>query len=209
VITEQQSFAYDIRDAFFNVISADTFFNGFTAKKNKMLPVQLTQLPYLGVYLVDETMTPDGDDNAGCVRFTHLARIGFSVIVVNNDQIAGEKLSDQAYLKIGTLLFTNSKIFNMIQSNNPEGVLIEGVARGTRRHLYGNAGLNNETPFIEMQYEIYCKFRTEWYPDIVDTLDEIDVTTGIKQSETQADRDQRQQVKVVYSGLQTKGNGHG
>lgn len=209
MITEQQSFAYDIRDAFFNVISADTFFNGFTAKKNKMLPVQLTQLPYLGVYLVDETMTPDGDDNAGCVRFTHLARIGFSVIVVNNDQIAGEKLSDQAYLKIGTLLFTNSKIFNMIQSNNPEGVLIEGVARGTRRHLYGNAGLNNETPFIEMQYEIYCKFRTEWYPDIVDTLDEIDVTTGIKQSETQADRDQRQQVKVVYSGLQTKGNGHG
>ena len=135
MITEQQSFAYDIRDAFFNVISADTFFNGFTAKKNKMLPVQLTQLPYLGVYLVDETMTPDGDDNAGCVRFTHLARIGFSVIVVNNDQIAGEKLSDQAYLKIGTLLFTNSKIFNMIQSNNPEGVLIEGVARGTRRHF--------------------------------------------------------------------------
>ena len=96
MITETQTSAYDIRDAFYNVVTAAPFFAGFTCRKNKMLPVQRNLIPYLGVYLVDEMMTPDGDANAGCIRFTHNVRIGFSMIQVNNDPNAAEQAADQA-----------------------------------------------------------------------------------------------------------------
>jgi hypothetical protein len=69
--------------------------------------------------------------------------------------------------------------------------------------VFGSAGLNNETPFGELQYEVTCFSRSEWYPDITDTLDEIDVTTGIKITDSQQQRDQRQQVtiKMMFDAL--------
>jgi hypothetical protein len=203
VIVETQSAAFDIRNAFFDLVSADPFFAGYTARKTKMLPVQPDLLPYLGVYLVDETMGPDGDANHGCIRFTHTARIGFSVIVANNDQVALEQTIDQAFLKIMTILWTDLKLMNVLHSSIAEGYEIESVIRGTRRFVFGSPALNNETPIGEVQYEVSCNYRSEWYPDITDMLDEIDVTTGIKLSDTQTQRDQRQQVNVVYQGLST------
>jgi hypothetical protein len=201
-ITEQQSFAYDIRDTFFNLISADPLFASFTARKTKAFPVQPGLIPYLGVYLIDETMVPDGDANAGCVRFSHTARIGFSVIVQNNDPEVAEKTSDQAFLKIMALLYTDLYVMNVLQDdvaghNNVENVIIESIVRGTRRHTYGATGTNNETPFLELQYDVSAFFRTEWYPDIVDTLNEIDVKTSLTTEQT-SDPTGIEQVEVVY-----------
>lgn len=198
MITETQSCAFDIRDTFFEAVSGDAYFANYTAKKNRMLQVQPDLLPYLGVYLVEEQMTPDGDANAGCIRFSHTARIGFSVIVVNNDRDVAEAASDKAYLKIQTILYTDPQIMNVLHNANVENVGIESIQRGTRKHVYGNTGQNNETPFIEMQYEVYVFFRSEWYPDITDTLDTIHVTTGIKPGDTQQEMDQRYQVAPVY-----------
>lgn len=178
-ITETQSCAYDVRDTFFDAVSTDAFFAGYTARRNRMLSVQPDSLPYLGVYLVDEAMTPDGDANAGCIRFSHTARIGFSVIVQNNDQDLAAKTADEAFLRIMTVLYTSPSIMNVLHNNNAEHVGIESITAGRRRHIYGAAGLNNETPFLELQYEASAFFRTEWYPDPSDTLDEIDVTTRI------------------------------
>jgi hypothetical protein len=178
-ITETQSDAYDIRDTFFDAVSTDAFFAGWTARRNRMLSVQPDSLPYLGVYLVDEVMTPDGDANAGCIRFSHTARIGFSVIVQNNDQDLAAKTADEAFLRIMTVLYTSPTIMNVLHNDNVENVGIESITAGRRRHIYGAAGLNNETPFLELQYEVSAFFRTEWYPEISDTLDEIDVTTRI------------------------------
>lgn len=176
MITEQQSCAYDIRDTFFNAVVADATFTGFTTRKNRMLPVQPNLIPYLGVYLVDETMLPDGDANAGCIRFSHTARIGFSVIVQNSDQDAAAAAVDNAFLRIMSILFTDQHIMNVLHNTNPENVGIESITRGVRKHVYGATGVNNETPFMELQYDVSCFYRTEWYPDITDTLDEIDVT---------------------------------
>jgi hypothetical protein len=198
MITEAQSFAFDIRDTFFNAVSADAFFTGYTAKKNRMLPVQPDLLPYLGVYVLEETMTPDGDPNAGCIRFAHTVRIGFSVVTANNDRDAAEALSDKAYLKITAILYTDLNIMNVWTEKNVEGVTIEAIARASRRHIYGNAGQDNETPWIELQYETQAFFRSEWYPDITDTLNEIDVTTGVKAGDTSAEMANRQQVAAKY-----------
>lgn len=178
-ITETQSCAYDIRDTFFDAVSTDAFFAGYTTRRNRMLSVQPDSLPYLGVYLVDEVMTPDGDANAGCIRFSHTARVGFSVIVQNNDQDLAAKTVDEAFLRIMNVLYTSPSIMNVLHNDNAENVGIESITAGRRRHVYGAAGLNNETPFLELQYEASAFFRTEWYSDPSDTLDEIDVTTRI------------------------------
>jgi hypothetical protein len=195
-ITEKQSFAVDIRDAMYNVVAANPYFSGYTFRKTKIKPVQADLIPYLGVYIVDEVMVPDGDANAGCIRFNHTCRVGFSVIQANNDPIALEHGIDAAYLQIMSSLWTDIKLMNVLVNNNPEGVGIESVTRGSRRHVFGNAGLNNETPIGELQYEVSCFTRSEWYPDITDMLDEIDVTTAYPPDGR--DTTQVQQITVKY-----------
>jgi hypothetical protein len=198
ISVSQSSYTLNARDAIFNVIVADPYFSDFTLRKMKMNPVQPDLLPYLGVYIVEEQMTPDGDANAGCIRFSHSSRIGLSAILENNDFDELELELDATYQRIMSLLWTDPKLMNVLVNDNPYGVGIESLPRGMRRHTFGSAGLNNETPFGELQYEVSCFYRSEWYPDITDTLDEIDVTTGIKAGDTQAEMDQRQQVSIKY-----------
>jgi hypothetical protein len=186
MITESQSFAVDIRDAMYNVVTADSYFANYTFRKTRMLPVQANLIPYLGVYLVDEVDIPDGDANAGMIRFSETARIGFSIVQANNDQVALELGIDAAYLKLKSLLWTNIKLMNVLHNNNPENVGIESVTRGFRRHIFGSTGTNNETPFAELQYEVSCFSRSEWYPDITDTLNEIDVTVAVNNEDINA-----------------------
>lgn len=203
MITEQQSSGYDIRDAFFNLLDADPYFAAFTRRKTKMLPVQQNLIPYLGVYLAAESMLPDGDANAGCVRFLHNVRIGFSLIIANSVPETAEQLADQAFLHVMATAYTNLYLMNVLQrdaygNNNPENVKVEAIVRGDRKPVMGALSSDNETPFVEMQYEATCSFRSEWYPDITDTLDEISVTTGVKPGDTQTEMNQRQQVAVTY-----------
>src|ERR1700743_1949306 len=98
-ITDTQSFSLVIRDVFYDALRSDPFFASYTCRKNKMLAVQPQLLPYLGVYIIDETMLPDGDANAGHIRFSHTLRIGFSVMIANNDQVVAEQGIDAAWWK--------------------------------------------------------------------------------------------------------------
>jgi hypothetical protein len=186
MITETQTVALDIRNAMYDIVTADPYFAGYTFRKTKMFPVQVALIPYLGVYLVDEITVPDGDANAGCIRFNHTTRIGFSVVQANNDPATLEAGIDAAYLKIMSLLWTDIKLMNVLHNNNPEGAGIEGIVRGSRKHLFGSTGLNNETPFVELQYEVNCFSRSEWYPDITDMLNEIDVTVSLNNADINA-----------------------
>jgi len=194
VITETQSSAIDIRDAMYNIVSASPYFSGWTFRRNKMLPVQTNLLPFMGIYLAEEIMTPDGDPGIGCVRFIHAARIGFSIIQSANDPDTVEHLVDQSFLKVMSLLWTDVKLMNVLHNSNPEGVGIEGVVRGSRRHVPGAPTSTNETPWFECQYEVNCVSRSEWYPDIPDDLNEIDVTVALNN----ADPSQVQPVTIKY-----------
>jgi hypothetical protein len=182
-VRERQTFAFDVRDAMFNVVTADPYFAAYTKRKNKWLPVQTNLVPYIGVYLINEVMTPDGDANAGLIRFSHTMQIGFSVVQSNNDPLLLEQNIDQAQQKIMTLLWTDLHLMNVLQNdtaghNNPEDVKIESVTRATRRHVFGQAAGNNEFPFVELEFNVNAFARSEWYPDITDTLNEIDVTVA-------------------------------
>jgi hypothetical protein len=169
-----QSFSLGIRDVFFNALAADPFFATFTKRKTTALPVMDAHLPCLGVYLVDETMVPDGHYNAAEVRFIHHARIGFSVIVRNNDPDAAETALDTSWGRIMNDLWPNiSKLL-------VNGYQIEGVIRGTRRHLFGSAGRDNETPIAELRYEATCVTRDAFPPPITDDFDSVYVDTPLR-----------------------------
>jgi hypothetical protein len=80
----------------------------------------------------------------------------------------------------------------------PDNVRIEGVSRGTRRHVFGATGANNETPIAEMQYEATVKYEADYAPIITDNLLTLSVRTGVKPGDTPDEMAQRQQVGADY-----------
>ena len=202
-VTDTQSYSLVIRDVFFDALNREPFFASYTKRKNKMLVANPNLLPYLGVYIMDETMLPDGDLNAGNYNFIHALRIGFSVMIANNDQDVAEAQVDAAFWRIMNVLWADQYIINVLDTTNydtgvgnPDNTRIEGVTRGVRRHVFGTAQFNNETPLVELQYDVTVQYRSEWVPVITDTLDEIDINTGIKIGDTQAEMDQREQLHM-------------
>jgi hypothetical protein len=202
-VTDTQSYSLVIRDVFFDALNRDPFFADYKKRKNKMLVVQQDSLPYLGVYIMDETMLPDGDLSAGFYDFIHTLRIGFSVMIANNDQNVAEQQVDAAFWRIMNVLWTDQYILNVIDTynptlgaGNPDNVRIEGVSRGVRRHVFGTAQFNNETPLVELQYDVGVQYRSMWWPTIVDDFNELAIRTGIKIGETADDMAKRQQVGV-------------
>lgn len=202
--TTVQSYSYTIRNIFHDALQGDPFFAGFTVRKTTMLPIKTELLPYLGVYIADETMTPDGDANQTTIKFSHTLRIGFSAIVAHSDQDDAEQEIDQIFWHIMNRLWCDPNIMNILDAtnpkvgNNPDNVRIESLVRGIRRHRFGTTGHNNETPIAELQYDVSVFYRTMWWPDITDTLDTIDVKTGVKPGDTQAEMDKRLQEHVTY-----------
>jgi hypothetical protein len=172
-ITDTQSYSSVIRDVLFARCVTLPFFEGFTARRCKQLPTQEYHLPYLGVYIVDENMTADGDWNAGEIRFIHDLKIGFSVQFEDNDPLKLELKLDAAFWAIMSL-WEDQYLMNFLhtwnphsQTEHPDNTRMEGIPRGRRDH---NWGMNAETPFAELQYEPVIRYRTRWPPWIDDDL---------------------------------------
>lgn len=204
-VTDIQSYSLVIRDVFYDAVAGDPFFANYTKRKTPMLRVQAELLPYLGVYFADENMEPDGDFNAGAVRFTHTLQIGFSVMIANNNQVENERMLDAAYWRIMNRLWPDQYIMNLLDTynphtglSNPDNVIIEGITRGRRRFVFGDTALANETPVGELQYDVWVFGRSVWPPVITDDLERIHVDTGIKAGETPEQMAQRQQFHGEY-----------
>lgn len=185
MITETQSYSWVIRNVFFDAVAALPFFAKFTKRRTKFFQVQ--DAPFLGVYIIDDVMAPDGDPNAGHIKFTDTLRIGFSVFMVDNDADALEAKLDQAWWAIMNRLWPDQYIMNMLDTRaypggvgSPDNTRIEGVVRGQRRMVFGATGSTNEKPLGELQYEIACFYRADFPPVITDDLLEIDVVTKLK-----------------------------
>ena len=205
-ITEVQSYSWVIRDMFLDRLKQAPFFASFTPRKNKSLQIMTAHIPIIGVYFVNEDMVPDGDLNAGEIRFTHFLKLGFSAIIVNNDPVACEAKLDQAFWAIMNTLWRDPYLTNLIDTRrypggvgNPDNVRIEGVSRGVRRHVFGNAGKDNETPIGEMQYEATVKYSADYGPVIPDSFLQMGVRTGIKPGDTPDEMAARNQVGAEYT----------
>jgi hypothetical protein len=199
-ISDVQSFTLILRNIFYDSLASDPYFAGFAKRKNKMLTIPLESLPYLGVYIIDEIMGPDGEPNQTEIKFSHTARIGFSVIVPYNDPVVAEKIIDAAFWHIMNRLWRDPVIMNVLHANslsNPDNIRVESINRGVRKHVYGTAQANNETPTAELQYDVSIYYRSEWPPIIADELEGIDMRTGVKADDTVVDMAQRQQAGVT------------
>jgi hypothetical protein len=174
-----------IRDTFYAKLVTLPFFSGWTSRRCKQLPSHVEVLPFLGVYFVAEKMTADGDANAGEVRFNTEMTVGFSAVIKNNDPVQSELTLDQAFWSIMNTLWRDQYIMNMIDPTIapagtvtlPDGVVIEGVKGGTRKNIWGNSGLNNETPVAELSYEANVLYSATFPPIITDDLLRIHVET--------------------------------
>lgn len=170
------------------------FFAPFiTFTTNKALQIQPDSLPLCGVYFIQETSTPEGDSNAAEPRFRTSARFGFSVIIVNNDPEAAEYVLDLAAQALAGGLFSDSSLYNN------SSFKIQGYSLGARTHMFGNTGLDNETPIAELRWELICDLGTLTYPPLVlDDLDTIHVKTAFPLGGTAEEQAAVQQVSTEY-----------
>jgi hypothetical protein len=212
-VTDTQSFGLVIRDTLFLAAQRLPYFSAppFTCRRNKMLQVQPNHLPYLGVYIIDETMVPDGDFNCGEIRFSHSLRVGFSVMEAHNDHVVLEKKLDKAFWAIMNGLWRDPYLTNFWNTYNPttglanpDNTRIEGVTRGMRRHVFGTNTLDNELPLGEMQYDCTVFWRADYSPTITDDFLELQLRTGVKAGDTEEEMAQRQQIEATYLFPQNK-----
>jgi hypothetical protein len=82
------------------------------------------------------------------------------------------------------------------------------VTRGSRKHLWGSAGSNQETDTAELQYEATITYRAEYGVPVTDDLNTINVTTNFP-SDHSGDPADVEQVEVVYDLTAQKGGQHG
>jgi hypothetical protein len=164
-----------IRDAIMARLQAKSYFSTFHFSTNKSLQIQPQSIPFLGVYLIEETNLPDGDANAGEVRFRCFTRYGLSVIVQNIDADAAETQLDDAMAVINEL-FKDPTLYNWSGDYGP--AQIQAYTRGGRSHVFGAIGLDNELPIAELRYDLSCDLGTLYYPpDVPDYLHTVHVKT--------------------------------
>jgi hypothetical protein len=169
-ITATQSYSWVLREQM--IAAVLPLFPGFKLFRTSQVPIQTRDLPALGVYLLPERMTPDGELNAGTIRFTHNFTIGFSVCIANNDPDIAEQKLDAAWWLLMHGLWCTDWFTNMLGNGNPDNTALEGIAQAVRRVSYGSIGSNQETPVAELQYEVTGVYRTGWAPtDFPDLLE--------------------------------------
>ena len=83
--------------------------------------------------------------------------------MLDNENEEGEETLDQAFAEItnGLLCDTTLTGFNR--------KLLQGITRGERMHVYGSVALDNETPILELQFDMTADLGTAIFkPTIID-----------------------------------------
>lgn len=198
-LSDTQSYAFIIQNAIFDRISTSSFFTNFVCKRiTTALQIETDiQIPFVGVFLGEERMTPDGDLNAGDIRFIHSIPIGIQVVVKNNDPASMRALLDRASWFILNQVLRDNTLTNRILTTLPDNVTVEGFPLvNIRPDVWGLTGAKNEQPVGQRLFWITFQLRTWFAPtDFVD-LERITVTTAFPFGDYQPG--EVQQVKVVY-----------
>ena len=190
------SYAMIVRDAMLARARAMTNFAGFKFSTNKAEQVQPEQIPFVGIYFINEDLLADGDANAGEPRFHSQVLYGFSIIVQNNDAAAAENTLDDAWVLLTNGLFTDPSLYL-----NP-AAQIQGYTRGNRTHQFGNAGADNSIPIAECRFTLTVDLGVYDFPPLVpDVLSKVRLDTRYPAG---SDPAEVQQIGAVYDLPTTK-----
>ena len=205
-VTDTQSYSLVIRDVFYDAVAGDPFFANYTKRKTPMLRVQPELLPYLAVYFIDEDMAPDGDcQRRGDPLQPHAAD---RLLGDAREQRPGEH---RAHARRGVLADHEPAVDRPVhhepaRHDEPEHRREQSRQRAHRgHHQRAAAGSCSAAPrsptkrrWASCNTTASVFYRSIWSPVITDDLDEIAVRTGVKPGDTQADMDQRLQVRGGY-----------
>jgi hypothetical protein len=200
-LSDTQSYQWIIHNAIYDRLATSSFFSSFAVKRlAAALPVEAyTQIPFIGIFFVEDMGNNDGDVNAGDIRLLHNFTIGVQIVVKNNDPTAMLQMLDRAWWFALNQLLRDNTLMNRLHTTMPDNVTIEGVPRlRLVPDRWGLAGLKNETPLGERIFYITYQIRTEWYPTDFPELERISVTTAFPFGADDTTQGQTQQVKVVY-----------
>jgi hypothetical protein len=196
IATTSSTEAIIVRDKIVDRLKKMPFFKTFTFSTDKSRSIEPNSVPFVGVYFINEDLSPDGDANHGETRFRSMAMYGISIIVQNNDAKAAEYTLDQAWHTMSTGLFTDTTLYNWKNVGIPGEVAIQAFTRGNRSHQFGNAGADNATPIAEMRFTLTCDLGTiDFPPAIEDAFKTMHVET---QYPPGSDPKEIQQTKVQY-----------
>lgn len=181
-----------IRDGILERLPQIPFFRKFVKfGMTRAYQVQARDLPYVGVYLLPDMASSDGDWNAGAPKFKHECEIGMSVIMPNIEADELENALDAAYDAITIGLLADEKFMQMGPHSKYN---IEGVDRIAKSIVYGTVGNNNETAMGELQIGMTFVYRFDYPPEILDDLKTIHLETVYPSLDR---AESTQQVKVV------------
>lgn len=161
--------ATQIRDAVYDRLS---ILDGYTSFRKAPVPqLQPDALPALSVFISGETLTPDGDDNAGEPHFEASVTIAVSVVRGFDDPsvLSGDIDADVDAIEEGLLCDPTFVTFG------PDA-LLEGVSGIKRRRLYPQSGKDGETYFAELRLEITFRTRVSFEPDIDAAFEGVTIT---------------------------------
>lgn len=194
------SYAMIVRDAMMQRVQAMPFFGGgWKFGTNKAEQVQPEKVPFVGIYFINEDLTPDGDPQDGEPRFRSSALYGFSIIIQNNDAAAAENTLDNLWTLMLDRLLTDPSLYL-----NP-AAKIQAYVRGNRSHQFGSVGADNSIPIAECRFTLTCDLGViDFPPVVIDDLDIIHVTTQFPSGGTPQEIDSIQQVEAEYDLPQNK-----
>ena len=171
------TFATQIRDAAFTRIQKAMRVDFKDWRRAPFPTFQVDKLPALSVYLLRETMSPNGDPNVGEPSFKVEALIGISILDSASDPDVLDGCVDRLLDRVEDTLFTDP---TFVRLNTPDqlqsagGVpLLEGFTQVVRTPTYHREG---EEYYLELRLQISCQFRCYYAPVAPNALTQVAVT---------------------------------
>lgn len=144
-----------IRDAAYNRILNIAPWK--SVRRTPLPTLQSDQLPALGVFLLRETLNPDGDANVGPPRYIGDAVISFAITDLASKPDVLDGSVDKLIDLIQDTLLSDGTFIDLRDANNQQ--LIDSIPTIVRTFNFPNVG---ETYFLEcrlaMTFRFFCNF---------------------------------------------------
>lgn len=165
--------AIEIADKAAELLQADYGVKWKTYRRTPMLSVNPKDLPTLGIFILRERRTSDGQPSIGVPQFIHDLTLGFSgarAITTDNE---GDLLTsmENDMTDIDRILLRDPTFL----------VLVEGVVSMDRTSQYSKVG---EISLAEIRVEMVVRFRSYLEPVVPDDLETIHVESRYPSADT-------------------------
>lgn len=141
-------------------------------RKTPIPTLHADQCPALGVYMLRETMNPDGDSNTGPPRYICDAVISFTVVDLANKPEVLEGSVDDALDLIEETLLRDGTFLDMRDAKNHP--ILDSIPTITRSYNFPQMG---ENWFLEARLQMTFRFFCFFEPRAPNMLTKVSVHT--------------------------------